>query len=109
MLQGLAFSGRSDVLTQVLDRLRRLLGRRTSTTPERDGVSPANARAAPVFTADFGSTRQWVAGRSWAYPNGGPTNPGDNKLDYLVADPSYSRTGTFGPSAARTASGTRAC
>lgn len=48
-----------------------------------------------VFTADFGSTTQWVAGRSWAYPDGGPTNPGDNKLDHLVEDPSYSRTGTF--------------
>ncbi|MEV7561304.1 beta-glucanase [Streptomyces sp. NPDC089795] len=50
---------------------------------------------APIFTANFQSTSQWVAGRSWAYPNGGPTNTGDNKLDYLVADPSYSRTGTF--------------
>lgn len=48
-----------------------------------------------VFTADFASTRQWVAGRSWAYPNGGPVNPGDNKLDYLTADPAYSRSGTF--------------
>ncbi|MFF4895069.1 beta-glucanase [Streptomyces sp. NPDC001068] len=48
-----------------------------------------------VFTADFTSARQWVAGRSWAYPDGGPTNPGDNKLDHLTADPSYSRTGTF--------------
>ncbi|MEU0403136.1 beta-glucanase [Streptomyces sp. NPDC006197] len=36
-----------------------------------------------------------MAGRSWAYPDGGPTNPGDNKLDHLVEDPSYSRTGTF--------------
>ena len=49
----------------------------------------------PVFTADFGSTDQWVAGRSWAYPNGGPVNPGDNKLDHLVDDPAYSRTGLF--------------
>ncbi|MGW2821910.1 beta-glucanase [Streptomyces sp. NPDC001443] len=48
-----------------------------------------------VFTADFGSARQWVAGRSWAYPDGGPTNTGDNKLDHLTADPEYSRTGTF--------------
>ncbi|MEU1268446.1 beta-glucanase [Streptomyces sp. NPDC005799] len=48
-----------------------------------------------VFTADFTSERQWVAGRSWAYPDGGPTNPGDNKLDYLTSDPAYSRTGTF--------------
>lgn len=49
----------------------------------------------PVFTADFGSASQWVAGRSWAYPGGGPTNPGDNKLDHLVTDPAYSRSGTF--------------
>ncbi|MFC8508014.1 beta-glucanase [Streptomyces sp. NPDC057411] len=49
----------------------------------------------PVFTADFGSFDQWVAGRSWAYPNGGPVNPGDNKLDHLVEDPAYSRTGLF--------------
>ncbi|MFI7504046.1 beta-glucanase [Streptomyces sp. NPDC049687] len=48
-----------------------------------------------VFTADFTSTRQWVAGRSWAYPNGGPVNPDDNKLDHLVADPAYCRSGTF--------------
>ncbi|MGW0568958.1 MULTISPECIES: LamG domain-containing protein [Streptomyces] len=48
-----------------------------------------------VFTADFSSRRQWVAGRSWAYPEGGPVNPTDNKLDYLVPDPAYSRTGTF--------------
>ncbi|MDX3310953.1 beta-glucanase [Streptomyces sp. NPDC054884] len=48
-----------------------------------------------VFTADFTSLRQWVAGRSWAYPNGGPVNPGDNKLDHLTADPSYSRSGLF--------------
>ncbi|MFE2165322.1 beta-glucanase [Streptomyces sp. NPDC059447] len=48
-----------------------------------------------VFTADFASASQWVAGRSWAYPDGGPTNPGDNKLDHLVENPSYSRTGTF--------------
>ncbi|CAL9338566.1 beta-glucanase [Streptomyces sp. enrichment culture] len=48
-----------------------------------------------VFEADFASTRQWVAGRSWAYPNGGPTNRRDDKLDHLTADPGYSRTGTF--------------
>ncbi|MGR3867237.1 beta-glucanase [Streptomyces graminifolii] len=48
-----------------------------------------------VFTADFTSAGQWVAGRSWAYPDGGPTNPGDNKLDHLTPDPAYSRTGTF--------------
>ncbi|MFE9257665.1 beta-glucanase [Streptomyces sp. NPDC006879] len=49
----------------------------------------------PVFVADFSSTTQWVAGHSWAYPNGGPTNPGDNKLDHLVPDPSYCRSGVF--------------
>ncbi|MEU5806388.1 MULTISPECIES: LamG domain-containing protein [unclassified Streptomyces] len=54
-----------------------------------------SAAAVPVFTADFSSTTQWVAGRSWAYPNGGPINPGDNKLDYLTPDPAYSRGGTF--------------
>jgi hypothetical protein len=48
-----------------------------------------------VLTADFASTRQWVAGRSWAYPGGGPVNPGNDKLDYLVSDPSYSRSGVF--------------
>ncbi|MCF4136173.1 beta-glucanase [Streptomyces sp. Tue 6430] len=47
------------------------------------------------FRADFASDHQWVAGRSWAYPDGGPVNPDDNKLDHLVADPAYSRTGTF--------------
>ncbi|MFJ8025229.1 beta-glucanase [Streptomyces sp. NPDC096311] len=48
-----------------------------------------------VFTADFASTRQWVAGHSWAYPDGGPVNPDDDKLDYLVTDPDHCRTGTF--------------
>ncbi|MDT0476628.1 beta-glucanase [Streptomyces griseoviridis] len=48
-----------------------------------------------VFTADFTSETQWVAGRSWAYPGGGPTNPADDKLDHLTADPAYSRSGTF--------------
>ncbi|MGW0121479.1 beta-glucanase [Streptomyces sp. NPDC003327] len=56
---------------------------------------PSPAALTPVFTADFASTEQWVAGRSWAYPDGGPVNPGDNKLDHLVADPHYSRTGVF--------------
>ncbi|MFF4659161.1 beta-glucanase [Streptomyces sp. NPDC001381] len=66
--------------------------------PAPDSPPPAEAALRgpePVFTADFTSTRQWVAGRSWAYPNGGPINPGDNKLDYLVSDPAYSRSGTF--------------
>ncbi|MFJ9825093.1 beta-glucanase [Streptomyces sp. NPDC101160] len=49
----------------------------------------------PVFTADFDSREQWTAGRSWAYPGGGPINPGDNKLDYLTADPAYTRGGVF--------------
>jgi hypothetical protein len=48
-----------------------------------------------VFVADFSSTRQWEAGRSSAYPDGGPTNPCDNKLDHLVADASYCRQGVF--------------
>ncbi|MFI9244855.1 beta-glucanase [Streptomyces sp. NPDC053086] len=66
--------------------------------PESRGPLPA-PRDPPssdlVFTADFTSTTQWVAGRSWAYPGGGPVNPGDDKLDYLVSDPHYSRSGTF--------------
>ncbi|GGS54413.1 beta-glucanase [Streptomyces cinerochromogenes] len=48
-----------------------------------------------VFTADFASPTQWVAGRSWAYPGGGPVNPDDDKLDHLVPDADYSRSGTF--------------
>ncbi|MBT2442929.1 family 16 glycosylhydrolase [Streptomyces sp. ISL-36] len=56
---------------------------------------PSPRKGTPVLTADFASEEQWVAGRSWAYPNGGPTNAGDNKLDYLVEDPSYSRSGVF--------------
>ncbi|MFC8430437.1 beta-glucanase [Streptomyces sp. NPDC057253] len=50
---------------------------------------------AVAFSADFSSESQWVAGRSWAYPDGGPTNPDDNKLDHLTADPECSRLGTF--------------
>ncbi|MGW6240268.1 beta-glucanase [Streptomyces sp. NPDC055094] len=56
---------------------------------------PSLTARTPRFTADFASTEQWVAGRSWAYPGGGPTNPGDNKLDHLVPDAEYSRGGTF--------------
>ncbi|WP_424213879.1 beta-glucanase [Streptomyces sp. BI20] len=48
-----------------------------------------------VLDADFASADQWVAGRSWAYPNGGPVNPGDDKLDHLTADPEFSRGGVF--------------
>ena len=67
-------------------------------SPLSDRRPPAaGTESAPpiVLTADFASTRQWVAGRSWAYPGGGPINPGDNKLDYLVPDPSSSRSGRF--------------
>jgi hypothetical protein len=56
---------------------------------------PPSPPGAPVFTADFSSKEQWVAGRSWAYPDGGPTNPCDNKLDHLVSDPYYCRDGVF--------------
>ncbi|MFD7439024.1 beta-glucanase [Streptomyces sp. NPDC059861] len=66
--------------------------------PSQDNTSrpPDNLyRTDVVFTADFASTRQWVAGRSWAYPGGGPINPADDKLDYLVPDPSYCRQGRF--------------
>lgn len=52
-------------------------------------------RRTPVFTADFASPTQWIAGHSWAYPDGGPVNPGDNKLDHLTEDPAYSRAGVF--------------
>ncbi|KJK59924.1 beta-glucanase [Saccharothrix sp. ST-888] len=37
-----------------------------------------------VFQADFGSTQQWIAGSSSAYPRMGPTNRGDHKLDHLT-------------------------
>ncbi|MFG2811299.1 beta-glucanase [Streptomyces sp. DT199] len=62
--------------------------------------SPVPALGVPlsapvVFTADFTSTTQWVAGRSWAYPGGGPVNPRDDKLDYLVSDAAYSRSGVL--------------
>lgn len=59
------------------------------------GDDSGPGRGEVVFTADFASTEQWVAGRSWAYPGGGPENPGDNKLDHLVEDPAYSRGGVF--------------
>ncbi|MFI6693886.1 beta-glucanase [Streptomyces sp. NPDC050433] len=63
-------------------------------TADESANSPS-AHGRPVFTADFSSRDQWVAGRSWAYPGGGPTNPDDDKLDHLTADPAYSRTGVF--------------
>lgn len=74
-------------LTRLRGRLRRLVGRPRPPTDTTAGT--------PVFTADFASASQWVAGRTWAYPGGGPTNLGDNKLDHLVTDPAYSRSGVF--------------
>lgn len=63
---------------------------------QRLRLGPAAAHDGPPdFEADFRSEAQWVAGRSWAYPGGGPVNPGDNKLDHLTPDPAYSRGGTF--------------
>ncbi|MCA1218636.1 family 16 glycosylhydrolase [Streptomyces sp. 8L] len=57
---------------------------------------PGPGRPLPVcFEADFASAKQWVEGRSWAYPDGGPVNPGDNKLDHLVTDPAFCREGVF--------------
>ncbi|MCX4748605.1 beta-glucanase [Kitasatospora sp. NBC_01287] len=46
-----------------------------------------------VFDADFGSATQWVAGRTSAYPNMGPTNRADHKLDNL--NHAYCPDGTF--------------
>ncbi|MEU7424814.1 beta-glucanase [Streptomyces sp. NPDC040750] len=68
--------------------------------PNQGNSLPAPRQPSPpptdvVLTADFASPEQWVAGHSWAYPDGGPVNPGDDKLDHLVSDPSYSRTGVF--------------
>ncbi|MCS0604896.1 beta-glucanase [Streptomyces sp. LP11] len=68
--------------------------------PNADGALPAPrtpqaSSLQTVLTADFTSAGQWVAGRSWAYPGGGPVNPDDDKLDYLVSDPAYARSGTF--------------
>jgi hypothetical protein len=64
---------------------------------QRSRPHPPGPRALPpvCFEADFASGRQGGAGRSWAYPHGGPVNPRDNKLDHLVSDPAYSRDGVF--------------
>ncbi|MFE4829756.1 beta-glucanase [Streptomyces sp. NPDC056672] len=72
---------------------RKLRPRPRPSVPAPGGPPPRNGPL--CFTADFSSEDQWVAGRTWAYPDGGPTNPGDNKLDHLVPDAEYSRTGTF--------------
>jgi hypothetical protein len=56
---------------------------------------PLRPPGEPLFTADFSSKEQWVAGRSWAYPGGGPVNPGDGKLDHLVPDPDHCRDGVL--------------
>ncbi|MFE2528822.1 beta-glucanase [Streptomyces sp. NPDC059382] len=80
--------------TDMFGWLRRLT-RRLAPGDGGGGGAVYSPRRAPAFTADFASPTQWIAGRSWAYPNGGPVNPGDNKLDHLVSDPSYSRGGVF--------------
>jgi hypothetical protein len=48
---------------------------------------------AVVFEADFGSPQQWTAGRTSAYPDMGPTNFEDHKLDRL--NRSYCPDGRF--------------
>ncbi|WP_314173962.1 LamG domain-containing protein [Streptomyces winkii] len=85
----------ADHVPGLLDRLRQRLQPVPSGAGRTLPASPSVPRGDLVFVADFSSTWQWEAGRSWAYPDGGPTNPGDNKLDHLVADPSYSRGGVF--------------
>ncbi|MDK1475853.1 beta-glucanase [Streptomyces sp. 549] len=91
-----------DLLARLTQRAQRLLGdgirapgSGTGSGSGDSGPSTPESVHAPVFVADFASTSQWVAGRSWAYPGGGPVNPDDDKLDYLVEDASYSRSGTF--------------
>lgn len=66
-----------------------------STGTADESANSPSPQGRPVFTADFSSEDQWVAGRSWAYPGSGPTNPDDDKLDHLTADPAYSRSGVF--------------
>lgn len=66
-----------------------------STGTADESANSPSPHGRPVFTADFSSEDQWVAGRSWAYPGSGPTNPDDDKLDHLTADPAYSRSGVF--------------
>ncbi|MDJ0343430.1 family 16 glycosylhydrolase [Streptomyces sp. H10-C2] len=76
----------------ILEWLTQKLGPRHSVPAPAD---PPPLEQTPRFTADFCSQEQWVAGRSWAYPDGGPTNPGDDKLDHLVPDAEYCRSGAF--------------
>ncbi|MFF4172190.1 beta-glucanase [Streptomyces sp. NPDC001744] len=86
------------MLSDFFDRLlRRGAGSGPGTGPPAGPEVPGRARPPGnlVLEADFSSTEQWVAGRTWAYPRGGPTNPGDNKLDHLTDDPAYSRSGLF--------------
>ncbi|MFR9793326.1 beta-glucanase [Streptomyces sp. MB22_4] len=67
--------------------------------PPRGGPLPGAPRfpaaSDVVFTADFASTAQWVAGRSRAFPGGGPAHPDEDRLDRLVPDPGYCRSGVF--------------
>lgn len=50
--------------------------------PAPKPAPPATSRSV-VFAADFSNRAQWVAGSTSAYPDMGPTNPGDHKLDRL--------------------------
>ncbi|WP_394824589.1 hypothetical protein [Pendulispora albinea] len=46
-----------------------------------------------VFDAPFNDASQWTVGRSSSYP--GPTNPNDNKLDYISPSSAPDPDGTF--------------
>lgn len=58
-----------------------------------ESVEEVLRRRSTVFSADFTSHQQWVAGRTSAFPGMGPVNPGDHKLDHLI--PEYCPGGVF--------------
>lgn len=64
----------------------------TTPTP---APSPVPSKTLTWDGSDFTNPAKWAVGRSSAYPGGGPTNPGDNKLDYIAAGNGPSAAGVF--------------
>lgn len=48
-------------------------------------TSPVPGKSLAWDGSNFNDSTKWVVGRSSAYPNMGPTNPGDSKLDHIAA------------------------
>ncbi len=56
----------------------------TTLPPRTANAAPPAGKTLIWDGSNFNDTTKWNVGKSSAYPNNGPTNPGDNKLDYIA-------------------------